>query len=200
MKLNLDFFKQETTKVAVQLLGQHLVRITNSGKILKGRIVETEAYLGLNDSSCHSFGGRRTPRTETMYLPGGHAYVYFTYGMHYCFNIVTSRVNEPEAVLIRAVEPLEGLSEMKNCRTVKLEKDLTNGPAKLCQALQIDKNLSGISLMGSSIYIEKGADVDVQRVVVDKRVGLSPYSDSYDWLLRFYIKNNPYVSVVNNYL
>ena len=200
MKLNLDFFKQETTKVAVQLLGQHLVRITNSGKILKGRIVETEAYLGLNDSSCHSFGGRRTLRTETMYLPGGHAYVYFTYGMHYCFNIVTSCVNEPEAVLIRAVEPLEGLSEMKNYRTVKLEKDLTNGPAKLCQALQIDKNLSGISLMGSSIYIEKGADVDVQRVVVDKRVGLSPYSDSYDWPLRFYIKNNPYVSVLNNYL
>lgn len=196
--LGLKFFRQDTIKVAVQLLGQTLVRVIKDGSVLKGRIVETEAYLGLKDSSCHSFGGRKTNRTQTMYLPGGHAYVYFTYGMHYCFNVVTGNTTQPEAVLIRALEPLEGVQEMMiNRRLDKNHFNLTNGPAKLCQALKIDKNLNGESLIGDSIYIEKGRTMSSWEFEVDQRIGLSPYSDSYYWPLRFYIKNNPYVSVVN---
>ena len=202
IKLNLDFFKQETTKVAVNLLGQNLVRVTKVGYKLKGRIIETEAYLGLEDSSCHSFGGRKTNRTKIMYLSGGHAYVYFTYGMHYCFNIVTGGTAQPEAVLIRALEPLEGVQEMIVNRGLgKSHFNLTNGPAKLCQAMRIDKNLNGKSLTGNSVYIEKGKTISSKKLAVDKRVGLSSYSDSYYWPLRFYIKDNPYVSVRNkNYL
>lgn len=198
-KLSSCFFKQETTKVAVGLLGQTLVHILKDGSILKGQIVETEAYLGLQDSSCHSFGGRRTNRTKIMYLPGGHVYVYFTYGMHYCFNIVTRDENQPEAVLIRAVEPLEGIEEMTINRNLKKgDFNLTNGPAKLCQAMRIDKSLNGESLMGNSIYVEKRKPVFFPEVGVNKRIGLSPNSDSCYWPLRFYIKNNPYVS--KNYL
>jgi len=200
-KLNSWFFKQETTKVAVGLLGQTLVHTIKDGSILKGQIVETEAYLGLQDSSCHSFGGRKTNRTKTMYLPEGHSYVYFTYGMHYCFNVVTGNESQPEAVLIRAIQPLKGIKEMIINR--KLDKNtfnLTNGPAKLCQAMKIDKGLNGKSLMGDSIYIEKGKAVSFQEIAVDKRIGLSSYSDSYYWPLRFYIKNNPYVSVRKYYL
>lgn len=197
MKLALSFFRQETTRVAVQLLGQILVRVTK-GFVFKGRIVETEAYLGLRDSSCHSFGGRRTPRTETMYLSGGCSYIYFTYGMHYCFNIVTGNQNQPEAVLIRAVEPLKGVEQMAVNRNLKeSDLNLTKGPAKLCQAMQIDKNLNGESLRGSSIYVEKGSAISSDKVAVDKRVGLSPYSDAYFWPLRFYVKDSPYVSVFN---
>ena len=198
MKLDLDFFHQETTKVAVGLLGQTLVRVTKDGLVLKGRIVETEAYLGLKDPSCHSFGGRKTNRTKTMYLPGGHTYVYFTYGMHYCFNVVTGDTVQPEAVLIRAVEPLEGVQEMTVNRGLgRSHFNLTNGPAKLCQAMRIDKNLNGKSLMENSIYIEKGKTISSKELAVDKRVGLSPYSDSYYWPLRFYIQDNSYVSVKN---
>lgn len=197
-RLGLKFFKQDTIKVAVQLLGQTLVRVIENGSILKGRIVETEAYLGLKDSSCHSFGGRKTNRTKTMYLPGGHAYVYFTYGMHYCFNIVTGDATQPEAVLIRALEPLKGIREMKINRGLgKNHFNLTNGPAKLCQALKIDRNLNGESLTGNSIYIEKRRTVSFKELVIDNRIGLSPHFDSCYWPLRFYIKNTPYVSVSN---
>ena len=195
MKLGLDFFQQDTTKVAIALLGQILVRVIRCGLILKGRIVETEAYLGLKDSSCHSFGGKKTKRTKTMYLSAGHTYIYFTYGMHYCFNIVTGDKTQPEAVLIRALEPLEGIKEMAVNRNLKKESfNLTNGPAKLCQAMQIDKNLNGKNLTGSSIFIEKGPSTSFKKLVVDKRIGLSPYSDSYYLPLRFYVKNNLYVS------
>ena len=113
MKIPLDFFQQDTVQVATLLLGKVLLRQLSCGSVLKGMIVETEAYLGLQDPSCHSFGGRKTHRTQVMYRAGGCAYVYFTYGMHYCFNIVTAGEGEPEAVLIRAVQPLEGVSKMQ---------------------------------------------------------------------------------------
>ena len=203
-KLSSSFFQQETCRVAVQLLGQTLVRVTQDHQHLKGRIVETEAYLGLHDPSCHSFGGRRTARTQTMYLPGGYAYVYFTYGMHYCFNIVTAGKEDPSAVLIRAVEPLEGVSQMIVFRKQNSKKknrsfkfDLTNGPAKVCQAMNIHKKINGQNLQGNLIYVEKGLrKIRFDEIAVSERVGLSKQSDSYHWPLRFYIKNNPYVSCV----
>ena len=196
-KLKKNFFQRETITVAREILGCALVRKDPlSGKHLKGRIVETEAYLGLEDPSCHSFNGRRTGRTKTMYLPGGHAYIYFIYGMHYCFNIVTENIKKPEAVLIRALEPLEGLSEMRKNRGQQNLKNLTTGPAKLCQALNITAELNGIDLESQSIFIESGSRAMTEPVETH-RIGLSQQSDSFWWPLRFFIPNNPYVSQPN---
>ena len=154
-RLKRPFFEQNTVKVAVDLLGCFLVKQTEKGNVLKGCIVETEAYLGLKDDCCHSFGGRKTERTKVMYMSGGYAYVYFTYGMHYCLNVVTAGSEEPEAVLIRALEPIEGISIMKKNRSQKNIKNLTNGPAKLCQAFDIDRKLNGKELQGDSLYIAR---------------------------------------------
>ena len=193
-KLKKSFFQRDTITVAREVLGCILVRKDPlTGKRLSGRIVETEAYLGLEDPSCHSFNGHRTGRTKTMYLPGGHTYVYFIYGMHYCFNIVTETMEKPEAVLIRALEPLEGLSEMRKNRKQQNRKNLTTGPAKLCQALNITTELNGMSLDGPSIFIESGLPM-TREPVNTRRIGLSQKSDSFWWPLRFFLPNNPYVS------
>ncbi len=203
--LSTDFFMNHTVWVAENLLGLILVRMTDAGSVLKGKIVETEAYLGLQDPCCHSFGGRRTDRTKAMYLPGGHIYVYFTYGMYHCFNIVTTK-DHPEAVLIRAIEPLKGISYMRHNRLVahnkksltKIKKNnvqLTNGPGKLCQAMDITSQLSGKKL-GGAIYIETNHQPRFTHkdVAVSERVGLSAKQFACDWPLRFFIKDNPYVS------
>ena len=188
-----NFFIKDTTQVAEELLGSYLVRNINGRKLL-GRIVETEAYLGLNDPCCHSFRGIHTERTQTMYFSGGYSYVYFTYGMHYCFNVVTGSEKEPEAVLIRAVQPIEGLSEMKKNRNKEKWTELCSGPGKLCQAFHITKSLNGKNLSREGeIYIAKGEKI--KEVEIDSRVGLPLHEDSAYWFLRFYAKNNPFVSV-----
>ena len=194
-KLRRSFFGRDTVKVATDLLGCFLVRKTKDGVFLKGRIVETEAYLGLKDDSCHSFENRQTERTKVMYRSGGYAYVYFTYGMHYCFNIVTASSGEPEAVLIRALEPIEGISIMQKNRSQKDIKNLTNGPAKLCQAFDINKKLNGTDLEGSDLYIKKGKKFLIESIAVSERIGLSPMLSSCYWPLRFYIKDSPFVSM-----
>ena len=191
-----SFFMQETAPVAEKLLGSYIIRRIK-GKRLMGRIVETEAYLGHKDPSCHSFKGLWTKRTKTMYLPGGHSYIYLTYGMYYCFNVVTRGRKEPEAVLIRALEPLEGLSEMKKNRHKENIRELCSGPGKLSQAFYITKALNGKNLCQTGeIYIAKGAKI--KNVEVDSRVGLPLHEDSAYWLLRFYEKNNPFVSLKKN--
>ncbi len=197
--LKQDFFERQTVKVAVDLLGCVLVRITKRGAVLKGRIVETEAYLGLKDDSCHSFGGKKTERTKVMYLPGGRAYVYFTYGMHHCFNIVTAGKEEPEAVLIRAVEPLKGIAKMRKNRCQKTPNrdtvHLTNGPGKLCQAFDICRIFTGKSLgKKNRLYIEQGTPIPAKNILARERIGLSPALSSCYWPLRFYIKDSPFVS------
>ena len=190
------FFMQDTAQIAEQLLGCYLVREIRDKKLV-GRIVETEAYLGLKDSCCHSFGGRFTERTKTMYIKGGYSYVYFTYGMYYCFNVVANSEKEPEAVLIRALEPIKGLAEMKKNRKKENKIDLCSGPGKLCQALQIDKRLNGKSLtQKGELYIRRGEKI--KDIEADSRVGLPLHKDSAYWFLRFYAKNNPYVSVNRN--
>lgn len=196
--LKKSFFARETTKVAEELLSCILVRVTKTGKVLKGQIVETEAYLGLEDDCCHSFGGRRTTRTKVMYWPGGFAYIYFTYGMYHCFNIVTAGSEEPEAVLIRAVEPLKGITEMQKNRGPKDIKNLTNGPGKLCQAFDISKKLNGKSLESDKLYIEKSNRVPDKYIETSSRIGLSENRSACYWPLRFYIKNNLFVSHSNH--
>ena len=125
-RLSKSFFTKDTVWVAEQLLGKTLVRVMDNSIVLKGKIVETESYLGLQDSCCHSFNNKKTPRTEVMYLPGGYVYVYFTYGMYYCFNIVTAQPKQPEAVLIRAIEPLQNLTYMQKNRLNALKKTIKN--------------------------------------------------------------------------
>ena len=192
--LKKSFFTKDTIEVARNLLGCYLVRKTQQNLFLIGKIVETEAYLGIEDSCCHSYKGLYTNRTKTMYLEGGHAYIYFTYGMHHCFNIVTSKKNQPEAVLIRALEPIKGLEKMKKNRKTMDLKNLTTGPGKLCQAFDITRNLNGINLLNSDdLYIEKAGKLQ-EEPSVDVRVGLSRYKDACYWPLRFFLKNNNYVS------
>lgn len=195
-KLSKEFFKGCTIDVAQNLLGQVLVRVTETGKILKGKIVETEAYLGLKDECCHSFNDRRTLRTEPMYLPAGHAYIYFIYGKYYCFNIVTGNTQEPEAVLIRALEPLEGLEEMAQNRNKSHKMILTKGPGNLCQALGITKELNRECLFGSKadkIFLLEGKK-QPQNKASGFRIGLPLKNDHAFLPLRFYISDSPFVS------
>jgi DNA-3-methyladenine glycosylase len=198
-KLDRSFYLNDTAKVARQLLGKLLVR-EEDGKRISGIIVETEAYLGLSDRAAHSFGGRKTRRNEAMYGNGGYAYVYFIYGKYFCLNAVTGPAGVPEAVLIRALEPLEGLDFMAaqryNTEYAKLSScqraNLLNGPGKLCMALSIDKSLNGEDLCGGRLYIEDRPGTPA--VCSGKRIGIDYAGEDRDLPLRFYIKNNKYVS------
>lgn len=153
-----------------------------------GKIVETESY-DQTDEASHSFRGI-TPRTKIMFGPAGFAYVYFTYGMHHCFNIVTGKIGEGSAVLIRALEPIEGLDAMSVNRKTE-SKQLTNGPAKLCQALQIDRSYNGHNLSTPPLYIISEPPIASSKITKTTRVGIS--KDTHR-LWRFYITDNPFVS------
>lgn len=192
----------ETDIVAKKLLGKLLVHEKNGIRI-SGIIVETEAYLGVTDKAAHSYGGRKTKRTETMYEAGGCAYVYLIYGMYNCFNIVTRHKGVPEAVLVRALEPYEGIEEMSIARynkeyhllTDQQMKNLTNGPGKLCMALSIDKSLNGEDLCGNRLFIEDVPGIKSSfNIVADKRIGIDYAGEDKDLPLRFYIENNKFVS------
>ncbi len=181
--LPLNFYERSTKKVAQELLGQILC-IKQGRKITAGYIVETEAYLGVKDRACHTFGGRRTARTEPMFLSGGHVYVYFIYGMFYCLNVVTEKEDVPEAVLIRALQPLNE----------KLDIKIYNGPGKLCRELHIDKTFNGLTFDGVKIWIEKGVRIKANEIISSPRIGIASSQDAAFWPLRFSIKNHPSVS------
>ena len=208
MKLNRHFYQKNTLEVAEELLGKNIVREQNN-TYMKAVIVETEAYIGKDDTACHASKGL-TQRTEVMFGEAGHAYVYFVYGMHYMLNIVTEETNFPAAVLIRAVEPIEGMEAMiKNrCLTGKsltgksltgkslTGKNLSNGPAKLCQALNINKSLNGWDLtLGKKLWIEENPSLPEFQIGNSPRIGIG-YAEEKDRIAawRFFIKHNPYVS------
>lgn len=170
------------------LLGYKLVYETPDGRI-SGYIVETEAYMQ-GDPASHSTKGR-TSRTEPMFGTPGTIYVYFTYGMHYCMNIVTGEKDHGQAVLIRALQPVDGIEIMKLNRKTQSEFKLINGPGKLCQALGIDKSLSGSHIDNGPLKLEKGLEVVESNIVTSTRIGIRRAVDM-PW--RFYIKDNPYVS------
>lgn len=203
-RCNSAFFDCPCEEVARNLLGCVLVRVIEGEKCC-GRIVETEAYLGGDDKAAHSYNGKRTERNEAMYMPPGTAYVYSIYGMHCCFNI--SSRGGGAAVLIRALEPLVGVAGMMERRKGgKKERDLCNGPAKLCQALSIDRTCNKLDLVSSQILwvefgvrdsegVESGGPAEEEDVVRSGRVGVE-YAGQ-EWAskpLRFYIRNCPYVS------
>lgn len=189
-KVDPNFFKGKTEEIAKKLLGKILVRVYK-GNILAGKIVETEAYLDENDLASHSSIGM-TERNKVMFGEAGLAYVYFTYGMHYCFNVVTGEEGKGSAVLIRALEPIEGIEQMKKFRRKKDVHILTNGPAKLCQALKIDKSLNGVDLkISNEIFIAEPSEKEQIEIVTSTRIGIEK---SKDLPLRFYIKENKFVS------
>jgi DNA-3-methyladenine glycosylase len=195
-----EFYRYTALEAAPRLLGQHLVRRTEDGYIIC-RIVETESYGGAEDKGSHAYGGRRTARTEVMFSAGGLAYVYLIYGMYHCLNVVTAEQDNPQAVLIRAVEPLTPLDaeHMALYRdiAVKRPSDLSGGPGKLCRALRIDKSLNGtrLDVHGGPLRLEKGDNPLHLDIVQSPRINI-PYAEEYAHLpWRFYIKDNPYVSI-----
>ena len=196
-----DFFKRDTVEVAKSLIGKKIIR-NISGNFFCAKIVETEAYLGLEDRACHSYGGRITDRNKTLYLPGGHIYVYLIYGMYDLLNIVTRDEEHPEAVLIRGVEPLENLDGISKNRFGKAyeelstyqRKNLSNGPGKLSMALGINRSLNGKVLSKDYLYIGEGEEVPEKDLVITKRIGIDYAGEDANLPLRFCLKDNPYVS------
>ena len=199
--LGREFYNRDSLIVAKELLGKILVHEVDGQKI-SAKIVETEAYMGVSDKAAHSYGGRRTARVEVMYGGPGFSYVFIIYGMYYCFNIVTREAGNPQAVLIRAVEPIEGFDFMAENRfkksyeqlTKSQIKGLTNGPGKLCKALFIDKSLNGEDLCCNKLYVTEGENESFS-IVSTKRVGIDYAEEAKDFLWRFYIENNKYVSI-----
>jgi DNA-3-methyladenine glycosylase len=181
--------------VARDLLGRRLVVPAADGTRVAGIIVETEAYRGPADRASHAYGGRRTRRTETMYRVGGTAYVYFVYGMHHQFNVVTGVAEVPHAVLVRALEPTEGVALMRERRRGATDRELTSGPGKLCQALGIDRALDAADLLGPQVWIERGErPLPLAAIARGPRVGID-YAEKWaamPW--RFWIRENAFVS------
>lgn len=195
-----SFYARSARQVAAELLGKRLVRLLDDKRV-SGIIVETEAYCDADepDLACHgdrANDGRPTARTSMMFGPAGYAYVYFTYGMHWMFNVVTGNKGEANAVLVRALEPDEGLNTMRSLRR-RSDSELTNGPAKLAQALAIDKTLNGASLFESNgmIWIEDGIQITQEEIETGPRIGLGQTPEpwfSLPW--RYWIRDQPFVS------
>lgn len=188
--LSPDFYQKDTIEVARSLLGAKLVHFSPAG-LTSGLIVETEAYLSRGDPACHAARGK-TKRNAAMFGPPGRAYVYFIYGNHYCFNVVTGREGVGEAVLIRALEPRDGLDLMQVRRGFGQKiRNLTNGPGKLCQAMGITGEHNGVSLQEYPFFIAAADRVQDAAIGVSSRIGISRGQDK-PW--RFFVQGNPFLS------
>jgi len=198
-KLPRSFYLHDTVTVARALLGCVLWRRLE-GELLAARIVETEAYLGANDLASHARRGLRSERNRSMYLEGGHAYVYFTYGMHWCLNVVTQETDVAEAVLLRGAEPLRGIDSMRTRRPkAKRDRELMNGPGKICMAMDIDRRLDGESLLGETLYLTaRDLEIREEDIAVSSRIGIDNSGDAAAWPLRFFLRGNRNVSAYRN--
>ncbi len=200
-RLSRDFYLGDTVEIARKLLGCCLVRRFGD-ETLVARITETEAYVGRMDKACHAYGYRRTPRTEVMFGEPGHAYIYFTYGMHHCLNFVTEPEGEPSAVLIRGLQPLQGADTMSHLRFGKpvseqssyQRKNFLNGPGKVCQALALTREQNGLDLTGEILSVSSPASLGLQEsaevpeIRCGKRVGIDYAEEAVDFLWRFWIE------------
>ncbi len=203
-KLPREFYtRADTLQIAQDLLGKILVVPTVTGERVSGMIVETEAYLGAEDKAAHSYGNRRTKRTETMFAVGGTAYIFFIYGMYFQFNVVVGKPDVPHAILIRAVEPVEGIETMRDRRSLKNgktliskmpDKNLTSGPGKLCIALGINKTFNNEDLMGEKVWVEEGAKISDEEIASGKRIGIDYAEEFAEKPWRFWLKDNLFVS------
>ncbi|MFC0187779.1 DNA-3-methyladenine glycosylase [Fictibacillus aquaticus] len=196
------FLSQPTLTLAKSLIGMELIHQTAEG-ITSGIIVETEAYKGPEDRAAHSYGDRRTKRTEVMFGPPGHIYMYFIYGMHVCFNIVSGPPGKPEAVLIRAIEPLKGIDLMKERRYSSHKKlphpnkillNLTSGPGKLCKAMGLGLDLYGIKLNEGPVFLKEHKKIPASMIEAGPRINVSYAEEAAFYPWRFWLKGNPYVS------
>lgn len=201
MILQQEFYKRDCITVSKELLGKVLVRKIN-GRIIKSRIVETEAYIGMIDKASHAYLGKRTERTEPLFHEGGISYVYFIYGLYHCFNIIADKEDYPAGVLIRAVEPLNEFDYLAQKRFKKdfnelskaQTRNLTNGPSKLCMALDITKEENFVKLYeDGDLYVED-SDYKPAEIVETTRVGIDYAEEAIDFPWRFYIKDNLYIS------
>ena len=191
-----SFYKQDLHNLALSLLGCVFVRVFENANRLSAKIVEVEAYSQQDDPSSHAYNGK-TPRNEVMFGAPGHLYVYFTYGMHFCSNVVAGKAGTGNAILIRALEPIEGIENMylKRYGTIKFDQkktsNLTNGPAKSCQAYKIGRSENGIDLCGNKIWIEAGTELKKNRIACSTRIGINRGKE-LPW--RYFIKENDWVS------
>ncbi len=194
-RLNRDFFNSHTVEVAKELLGKYIVRKTKRGNII-GKIIEVEAYLGPSDKACHSYNYKKTERTDPMYMKPGTLYVYFIYGMYYCLNVATEPEGMPCAVLIRQLYPVNGIELMIKNRNVKIGKNYRNlidGPAKLCMALNITKeefNGKDSCDPDSKLFFTHGEKINPNDIVLGKRIGIEYAQEDKDKLLRFTLKSH----------
>lgn len=193
MKLQRSFYQKNAIEVAKELLGKVIVHETREG-ITKGKIVEVEAYMGPMDAAAHSYKVKST-RTNVQYGEGGYAYVYLIYGMYYCMNIVANTPDVPEVVLLRALEPVEGIDLMKQRRKTDKMNNLCSGPGKLCQALGIDKTNYGMDLCGDELYLEYPKEQEDIEIEASKRINIDYAGEAKDYLWRFTIKGNKFLSV-----
>jgi DNA-3-methyladenine glycosylase len=191
------FYERDALTVAKELLGKVIVHETNEGTTA-GRIVETEAYCGPEDKASHAYNGLRTKRTETQFGAKGHAYIYFIYGLYHCFNVTAGAVaGKPEAVLLRALEPVEGIELLKQCRPKARGElvNLANGPSKLCAAMDLTKRMNGHDMTTPSLYIQNAPPIAPEDIVCAARIGVDYADDWKNQPWRFYIKDNAFVSV-----
>ena len=194
-KLPREFYiRDDTLQIARELLGKILVIPTATGERVSAMIVETEAYLGAIDKAAHSYGNRRTKRTETMFAVGGTVYIFFIYGMYFQFNIVAGKKDIPHAILIRAVEPLENIEIMRQRRGAMADKNLTSGPGKLCIALGIDKTFNNEDLLENRVWLENGKIILNAEIESGKRIGIDYAEEFAEKPWRFWIKDNLFVS------
>lgn len=194
-RLNRNFFiREDTLRIARDLLGKLLVVPTSNGNRVSGMIVETEAYLGEIDKAAHSYGGRRTARNEVTYAEGGHVYVFFVYGMYYQLNLVTGLADHPHVVLVRAVEPVEGIEAMRERRGSIKDTNLTSGPGKLCIAFGIDRTLNAADLEGEQIWVEEYRKLKKSEIASGPRVGIDYAGEFVEMPWRFWVQGNQFVS------
>ena len=200
-RLSRKFYEGDTVETARRLLGKYLVRRLD-GAVLAGRITETEAYIGRCDKACHAYGYKRTNRTETLFAPPGHAYLYLIYGMHHCLNIVTEPEGEPAAVLIRAVEPAAGEETMRRLRygdapmTAYRQKNFSNGPGKVCKALALTTAQNGLDMTGDELFVcDTLADIGLAELPPKKerlrqgvRIGIDYAEEARDFPWRFWLE------------
>lgn len=193
--LSREFYLRDVNLVAPELLGKLLVHRSKEG-VTAGMIVEVETYSGSCDKGSHAYQNKRTPRTEIQFGPGGFAYVYAIYGMHWCFNVVTGTENQPDVVFIRALEPVDGIELMQRRRGIENRLELCSGPGKLCKAMGITKEEYGLDLCGTELFLTPCAQIDQSRIMVSPRINIDYAEECKDYLWRYYIKDDPYVSKV----
>lgn len=194
-KLPKEFYlSKNTAPIAHSLLGKLLVIPDEAGNRVSGMIVEVEAYLGIEDRAAHSFGGRRTARNEVMYGIGGHVYVFFIYGMYNQLNFVTGPAGRPHAILVRGIEPVEGIEIMRQRRGIMKDINLTSGPGKLAIAFGVTRQLNGEDLTGERIWLEEFRKFPGSAIEAGKRIGVDYAGEDANKPLRFWVKANPFVS------